>query len=71
MPNEADPGVYTCSHQKHSHLRCATPSCPAGVSRRKYRVEIRENGQSAMATLQRVLTDNGWTWRLARLQEQS
>lgn len=56
-------GLYTCSHQLHSHLRCAVPSCPAGVRGRRYRVKVQEGKRVAVAVLERVLTDNGWRWR--------
>jgi hypothetical protein len=59
---EPEPGPHTCSHQRGGHLRCAVPSCPAGVAGRKYRVKIQEFGQTTFSTLVRVRAVDRWTW---------
>lgn len=57
------PGPHNCPHQKGGHLRCAVPSCPGGVSGKKYKVKVTGLG---IQTLVRVRVAGNWNWATER-----
>lgn len=57
------PGPHSCAHQRGGHLRCPVPSCPDGVSGKKYKVNVTGLGTQ---TLVRVRVADKWTWATER-----